>query len=255
MATTSTAYIPTNRKPGEYIMSQGWSDGMLSNTGLYWYHSTPRMDEAIRATVLLGGSPVFAPAGDTGFEIKEIDYIEDGICDSLAEADESFTAGVTTTLEALEKGDWAIAESTAYGKMTLDEKMAMDITLNASLHTINDFSDLPEEYGSTKPPHLYDQRVLVEGLTQYDPKKRYDPKNRGYTPYVSGWYFYHAAHKQWWGQVMLPNEEWMYLPLAIGFSIQGGDAFEEVKKLHSQYTEYFAKDIAALAQFEAARQG
>ena len=43
MATHSTAYIPTNRAPNEYIMSEGWSDGMLNSTGFSWYQSTPRL--------------------------------------------------------------------------------------------------------------------------------------------------------------------------------------------------------------------
>ena len=57
MATHSTAYVPTNRAPNEYIMSEGWSDGMLSSTGFSWYQSTPRLDESIRAVMLIDGSP------------------------------------------------------------------------------------------------------------------------------------------------------------------------------------------------------
>ena len=254
MATHSCAYIPTNRKPSEYIMSEGWSDGMLGSTGLYWYQSTPRMEEAIRATLLLGGSPVFAPAGDTGFEIKEIDYIEDGVRDELLQENDDFVAGVAITLDALERGDWAIAESTAYGKMTLEEKMAMGLTINATLHAINDFSDLPAEYGTKEPPHRYDESILIAALTHYEPNKPYNSQNRDYIPCVAGWYFYHDTHKQWWGEVELPNQEWMYLPLILAFAIENKSALEEVKTLHSQYSEYYAKDIVALAAFEAARQ-
>ena len=257
MATHSTAYIPTNRVPGEYIMSEGWSDGMLNDTGLSWYRSIPRMNEAIRATMLLGGSPVFAPAGRTDFEIKEIDFIEEGVCDDLEDADESFTESVAVTLEALEGGDWEIAESTAYGKMTLEEKMAMGITLNTRLHTIKDFSDVPNEYGVAEPPYAYLPAALIEALKQYDPKRPDPYRNSGYTPDVVCFYYYHDTHKQWWGLVTLPDQQWMYLPLVIGFAIEvalaGEDAFEEVKKLHRQYPEHYAKDIAALAEFEAAR--
>ena len=85
MATHSTAYVPTNRAPNEYIMIEGWSDGMLSSTGFSWYQSTPRLDESIRAVMLIDGSPVFAPAGSNALEVKEFDYIEENVSDMLDE--------------------------------------------------------------------------------------------------------------------------------------------------------------------------
>lgn len=235
-------------------MSEGWSDGMLGSTGLYWYQSTPRMAEAIRATMLLDGSPVFAPAGETGFEIKEGDYIEENVRDMLTEEDDDFVASVATTLQALEQGDWTTAESTAYGKMTLEEKMAMELTMNTTLHTITDFADLPAEYGQTGAPAAYDQATLVNALKQYDPTVRYEPGVQRYTADVSCWYFYHNGLQQWWGQVTLPDHSSMLIPLVIGFYIEGRDTLQEIRDLHAKYPNTYAKDIAALAAFEAARQ-
>lgn len=253
MATHSCAYIPTNRKPGEYIMSEGWSDGMLDSTGLQWYQSAPRMVDAIRATLMLGGSPAFAPAGDTALDIKEIDYLQEDIreavdCkeDAAYNNDEDFIAGVAITIDALMQGDWTLAESTTYGKMTLEEQMEMGITLNTSIHEISDFSTLPVEYGMEQPALAYDAAVLVDALNvALENDKELD---------VHAWYFYHNEYQQWWGTISLPGNRCMYVPLVTAFAIKGDTPFEEVKALHGQYPNDYAKDITDLAVFEAARQ-
>ena len=253
MATHSTAYIPTNRAPNEYIMSEGWSDGMLNSTGFSVYQSTPRLDESIRAVMLIDGSPVFAPAGSNALEVKEFDYIEENVSDMLDEDERAITDSVAATLQAIERGDWQTAESTAYGKMTLEEKMAKQLTQNASLHTMIDFSDLPCDYvqgGSFVP---YDEALLVQALKEYDPLATYDPNVQRYTADVWGWYFYHAGLKQWWGVVNLPDTRAMLVPLIIGFFIEGNDTLQDVKALHRDYPDVYAKDIKDLATFEAAR--
>lgn len=251
MATHSTAYIPTNRKPGEYIMSEGWSDGMLGSTGLYWYQSTPRMDESIRATMLLDGSPVFAPAGETGFEIKEVDYIEENVRDMLEGVTDDFLEGVGITLQALEAGDWATAESTDYAKMTFEEKKEKELTNNNCIYTITDFGVLPSEYGQQGPCLAYDQAALVEALKQYDPNKPYTPGPRGYTPDVWCWYYYHDGLKQWWGIVALPDGKNMYIPLVVGFFIEGRN-LDDIKELHTAYPDVYASDISELASIKKA---
>lgn len=253
MATHSTAYIPTNRAPNEYIMSEGWSDGMLNSTGFSWYQSTPRLDESIRAVMLIDGSPVFAPAGERGLEIKEIDYIEENVRDMLGDEDTDVIESVAATLEAIERGDWQEAESTVYGKMTLEEKMAKELTQNATLHTLNNFSDLPCDYVQGGAFVPYDEALLVQALKKYDPLAPYDPSFQRYTPNVWGWYFYHVGLKQWWGVVTLPDSHAMLVPLVIGFFIEGNDTLRDVRALHRDYPDVYAKDIKDLAQFEAAR--
>ena len=249
MATHSSAYIPTNRKTGEYVMSEGWSNGMLGDTGFSWYESVPRMDEAIRATMMLGGSPVFAPAGKTTFEIKEIDFIAEDIEDELDADDEEFINGVTITLEALEKGDFDTAQSTVYAQMSLEEKMAKGITLNTSLHTLEKYTDVPS-YG--EPYNEYNLNALVESVKEYNPKRPYDPKQKHYIAYSSTEYFYDSLGAQWWGAVMLQDDTWMWVPLVIAFALEQDDTFKAVKKIHAQYPEHYKKDMTDLAAFEAA---
>lgn len=241
MATHSTAYIPTHRKPNEYLMSEGWSDGMLSSTGLAWYASTPRFNEAVAATVLLGGSPVFAPAGSTTFDIKEIDYIADEVSDGLD--DDTIINSVDTTLQALENGDMALASSTPYGQMTLDQKMSAGITLNTSLHTIHDFSDVPT-WGVAHRP--YDAKLLQEVIAA--------PKGaKGNSPQISTEYFYHPQLQQWWGVVCLPDGTTMWLPLVVAFTIESYE-LDAVLQLHQNYPEAYAVDIVELAAFQELAQ-
>lgn len=249
MATHSTAYIPTNRKPNEYIMSEGWSDGMLGSTGFWWYQSTPRLNESSRAVMLIDGSPVFAPAGEKGLDIKEIDYIEENVRDMLPDVDDAFLEDVAATLTALEAGDWTTAEATAYAKMAFEEKSEKDLTQNNTLHTIADFGDLPMDYGQEGPHIPYDQAVLVQALKQYDPTQE---NAKGYTPHVRGFYYYHRGLQQWWGLVIMPEGRAMFVPLVIGFFIEGRDTLRDVKNLHRDYPDAYAKDIQDLAQFENA---
>lgn len=242
MATHSTAYIPTNRAPGEYLMSEGWSDGMLSHVGLAWYGSTPRLDEAIAATVLLGGSPVFAPAGTTTFDVKEIDYIEEGVSDMLD--DDAIVESVQVTLDALTAGDMTQARSTSYGKMTLDQKMAAEITLNTSLHIIHDFDDVPT-WGSTYQP--YNAKLLQAYVTGKDGLSKD-------SLHISTQYFYHPQLKQWWGLVYFSdNTTTMWLPLVVAFAIEGYE-LDAVLQLHQDYPEAYVLDILTLAHFRRAAQ-
>lgn len=236
MATHSTAYIPTNRAPGEYLMSEGWSDGMLSHVGLAWYGSTPRLNEAIAATMLLGGSPVFAPAGTTTFDVKEIDYISEGVSDMLD--DDAIVDSVETTLDALTNGDMALARSTPYGQMTLEQKMAADITLNTSLHTIHDFSDVPD-WGIA--PRPYNAQQLQAYVAANDGTLKTGL-------YVSTVYLYHPQRKQWWGIVELSDSTTMWLPLIVAFTIEGYE-LDAVLQLHQDYPDVYAVDIAELAAF------
>lgn len=252
MATHSTAYVPTNRKPGEYIMSEGWSDGMLDSVGLGWYLSTPRIDESIRAVMLIDGSPVFADTKGKGFELKEGDYIEEGVRDMMPDADEDFLASVAETLEAIERGDFAAAETTAYARMSFEDKKDNEITNNNAIHTIADFADLPEEYGQTNVPARYDQAALVEALKQYDPNRKNVPGPRPYTPDVWCWYYYHDGLKQWWGIVILPDESTMYIPLIVAFYIEGNSPLADARAAHVAHPNAYVADIAVLAAFEAA---
>ena len=265
MTTHSTAYVPTNRAPNEYIMSEGSSDGMLDVVGLGWYRSTPRMDEATRATLLLGGSPVFAPAGSTNFVVKESDYLASDVADAIAQAcppqknEPAFLEGVNTCVAAIERGDWTTALSTRYGQLPLEEKMSQGFAGNTVLTTI-----LDRAFPQADDAIAYDLATLVDRLKVYTPVAEededdveYDPDSEG-EPDIGKEYFLDSSG-QWWGSIAMPDGASMWIPLVVAFAIEniyafdGYNAFEKVQQLHHGYPDVYAKDIKDLAQFEAAR--
>lgn len=251
MATHSTAFIPTGRTPNEYMLSEGWSDGSIDWVGLAWYQSSPRMKEAIRGTYLLAGSPVFASPSDETLEIKEHDYIIEGIYDEVADystnpatlsaENKALIDSVSVLMEALEKGDWAAAEATAYAQMPIEAKMAKGFGLNVKILSITDFDDIPKYNDTDSSIGEYDLGALNRALDE------------GSEMWFSSPYFYHPTTGQWWvAGGITGHDSMMWVPLIIAFLLENVEP-QVIEQLHVDYPEVYAYDRADLALFKASR--
>lgn len=260
MATHSYALIPTLRNPAaphEYILAEGWSDGMLRDVGWSWYCSAPRMHHAALGTVLLAGSPVFADPNGRSMEVKEIDYVVEGFTDNLDDPDSeeglAFQEDAHLLVQAIEAGDWSTAMATSFAVMPLEEKLAQGFGLNARLFTIADFQDIPEDtfHGGDVTSFNMDTFTAMAKTVKLD---------------ISTSYFYHGGQQRWWASVFLPDQNTsMYVPMVLALAWEAHrysgtserqvplnvfDGLVSLRTLHATFPDVYAEDIVLLAQYE-----
>lgn len=116
-----------------YLFSEAWSDGYISGVGAATLLSTQNLKEVTELTAIFVGSPVFHNPIDNTYLIKEEDYLLEGYMDMGL--DETLLQSAEHTLELINQGNITQAKQTEFAQLSLQEKLEMELGVNANLST------------------------------------------------------------------------------------------------------------------------
>ena len=238
MATHSYGLIPTLRTPGEYMLSEGWSDGMLDWTGWSCFKSSVRLTETIEATKLLGGSPCFVFLDSV--EIKEGDYLLENFMDDIDMEDPSVASvqdledDIQKTFDHLEANQLDEAKKGWLGTLTLEDHLRISTGLNLVLFNGLDQEEVAKTCGlpvheflspSASATLLAQKGVMVVGTT-----------------------YYLDANHQWWASVDSDGTHyWVPLCVTLYFSSVRQELLDHLAK----YPDAYPHDIPVLNLLQA----
>ena len=238
MATHSYTYIPTGRKPFEYMMSESWADGYLSWVGMSWFKSTSRIDQAIEATRILGGSPCFVtPEGE--FEIKEEDFYAEGVITDLDSTEfnlEMVDQQVCETVEHILAGDLEAAKGTWLGTLSLEQQLEMKIALNL---------EILDNVQSKEQLKMFGESVIET----MDLQAAFNAAKAG-TLNCSVTYYFDVQTRIWWLTACVNDDASMqWLPVSVALYLDK-DTHADFLVYFQGYQQYHPNDVAFIEQLK-----
>lgn len=111
------------------LFSEAWSDGHVEYLGKMLLESSLKIDVISDLNLIFAGSPFVYNVAEDKFEAKQVDYIIEGYED--LELSEDLIESASETLELISAGDIESAKKTKFSLMSIDEKLELELGLNA----------------------------------------------------------------------------------------------------------------------------
>jgi hypothetical protein len=124
--THGNVWIPLN---GQILYCEAWSDGYLDGVGFGALCSSKQIPMLSKLSEIFYGSPFFYEPTTGNYIAKEGDYIIEGYGDVID--DETILKDAEKTLELVLAGDLENAFKTKFAQLSFDERMKLDIGINA----------------------------------------------------------------------------------------------------------------------------
>jgi len=214
--THGNVWIPLN---GQVLYCEAWSDGYLDGVGFGALCSSQKISTISKLSEIFYGSPFFYEPSTGSYIAKEGDYIIEGYGDVME--DESLVEDAEKTLELVLNGDLESAFKTRFAQLSFNERMELDIGINAELNNYED--EWNSVFADCKFPSLKDACQLVVQQYKNDPDFEMNE---------AGQYNYFWKDGQFWINIEIEDELYvMPLMIACAFSCSESNVYGDIEYL------------------------